>query len=69
MMIVLIILAYVASVFLNRWLNFLVIKTSSHYPITPALWFLPIAFTFAMLSILWIDSESTWFTGKNWKKK
>lgn len=62
-----IILAYVASVFLNRWLNKIAYKRLCA-DITVWSWFVPIACSIAMIIIILenIEIKKNWFTGKNW---
>jgi len=65
------ILAYVASVFLSRWLNKIAIKISGISVIMPAMWFVPVINVLAFGAIVIIElfaanAKSTWFTGKNW---
>lgn len=64
-----IILAYIASIFLNRWLNYRVFKILSHYPKTCFLWFLPIipAMSFIFIILSEYKFKNNWFTGKYWK--
>lgn len=66
MTITIIILAYVANVFLNRWLNKIVYK--SNKVILPVLWLFSLIGT-AVLIYEIVDNwkiQDTWFTGKNW---
>ena len=67
MIITIIILAYVANVFLNRWLNKIAWKKEL-IDILPITWFIPILSTIGYLSIFIneINFKSNWFTGKNW---
>ena len=67
MTIAIIILAYVANVFLNRWLNKIAWKKEL-IDILPITWFIPILSTIGYLSIFIneINPKSNWFTGKNW---
>jgi len=67
MIIAIIVLAYVANVFLNRWLNKIVYKRG-YDEIAAWAWFLPIVCTIAMIIIILENSEikDNWFTGKNW---
>jgi hypothetical protein len=67
MIITIIILAYVANVFLNRWLNKIAWKKEL-IDILPITWFIPILSTIGYLSIFIneINPKSNWFTGKNW---
>lgn len=70
MIIALIILAYVANVFLNRWLNKITYKIDGVK--MPFAWFLSIAETIVFLIIILLEIKlkynfkSNWFTGKHW---
>ena len=71
MTIAIIILAYVANVFLNRWLNKIVFKIDNYYVIIPLIWFVPVVVTIAFLVIIIEEKnkpETNWFTGKYWRK-
>jgi hypothetical protein len=71
MTIAIIILAYVANVFLNRWLNKIVFKIDEDYVIIPNIWFVPVVVTIAFLVIIIKEKnkpETNWFTGKYWRK-
>ena len=65
-----IIIAYVANVFLNRWLNKIIYKELNDEK-TVWLWFIPVLIT---IVFIWIVLEETkifkhkgnWFTGKYW---
>lgn len=66
-----IILAYVANVFLNRWLNKIIIKQNSESSIVPIVWFMSIIGTILFISFVIEYSKHTnkfinWFKGKNW---
>ncbi len=67
---IIIILAYVANVFLNRWLNKIYIKRGGVYKKVVCLWFIPISTTIAFLFLIFNQSnfkiKENWFTGKNW---
>lgn len=69
MTIILIILAYIISVFLSRRLNYLEYQNDkNHCAISTVLWFIPILnLTFTFLDY-WVSCKKnkTWFTGKNW---
>ena len=67
MTIAIIILAYIANVFLNRWLNKIAYK-GGHDVIAVWAWFLPIGCTIAMIIIILenIEIKDNWFTGKKW---
>jgi uncharacterized membrane protein len=69
MTIAIIILAYVANVFLNRWLNKILYK--SNPAIIPVLWFFSLIGTLVFIWVLVekMNSKSNWFNwfkGKNW---
>ncbi len=66
-MTIVLILAYIANVFLNRWLNKIAYKRGDAN-IEFLYWFVPIATTMAMLAIVLqnIKIKKNWFTGKNW---
>ena len=66
MTIALIILAYVANVFLNRWLNYLLwIKTGRKPDLF--IWFLPLIATPTLLyDLISRGKFFDWFTGKHW---
>jgi hypothetical protein len=65
----LIILAYIANVFLNRWINKIEYQRYQG-PIIPAFWFTSLLCTFVFIASILIDNlnspNRTWFTGKNW---
>ena len=61
-----IILAYVANVFLNRWLNKIDYK-KYNASIEPVIWYLSIFGTLILLLSLFGElHKDSWFTGKNW---
>ncbi len=62
----LIIIAYIANVFLNRYLNKILYKMTMSK--TPFLWFIPIITTIALLIAIVTEKgfKDNWFTGKNW---
>ena len=64
-----IIIAYILNVFLNRWLNYIVYKNDK-VKATP-IWFFSIIGTVAFLAIMIINyfDRPNWFTGKYWDKK
>ena len=71
MTITIIILAYVANVFLNRWLNKIIIKQNSESSIVPIIWFMSFVGTILFIPFIIEYSKHTnkfinWFTGKNW---
>jgi hypothetical protein len=70
MIITIIILAYVANVFLNRWLNKIIYKELNHEKVL-WLWFIPVLITIVFIWVILEESEkfkfkSNWFTGKYW---
>ena len=65
-MIIYIILVYIFSIFLNRWLNKIYYKKHKRN-IVVILWFLGGIGTIVLLIALILDSNfADWFTGKNW---
>ena len=74
MTITLIILAYIASVFLNRWLNYLIIRLDLMDDKFVLCWFVPYFTTFFFIFVLIIGviieicntKFNNWFTGKHW---
>lgn len=71
MTITIVILAYVANVFLNRWLNFLIVKRGVDGSILPYSWFLSFICTIIYLLFMIGDLNLTkkfinWFKGKYW---
>jgi uncharacterized membrane protein len=62
---VIIILAYLGNIFLNRWLNKIDYK-KYHGSIEPFIWFIPIIGTVVFLVSLVGEWKNNWFTGKNW---
>jgi len=69
MTLTIIIIAYIANIFLSRWLNYKVWKIEKHAPIAPIVWFIPIApiIAFPILIIEKKFNKDNWFTGKYWK--
>ena len=67
MTIAIIILAYIANIFLNRWLNKIIYKRG-YADIAVWVWFIPFACTIAMIILIGenIEIKKNWFTGKNW---
>jgi hypothetical protein len=67
MTITLIILAYVANVFINRWFNKLMYQKFDDC-IVPYLWLIPapIMLVFFIISYTVRIEISDWFTGKKW---
>lgn len=73
MTITIIILAYVANIFLTRFFTYLAVKNEGrHMSVTYShfiLWFIPIIGNIACF-IDWLTSinydNRSWFTGKNW---
>jgi predicted PurR-regulated permease PerM len=69
MIVAIIIIAYVLSVFLNRWLDKIFCSDSYTQP-TVLLWFIPVLPAIALLFIIVADNltvKKNWFTGKYWK--
>lgn len=66
-----ILFAYIASIFLNRHLNKIIAKTN-HDKIIPILWFIPVLCTIALLIVMLINSKEPnwykWFRGEHWYK-
>ena len=65
-----IIIGYILSVFLNRWLNYIIFKKYNYKKCVP-FWFFSIMGALALLIII-IDEylkTSNWFTGRDWDKK
>ena len=61
-----IILAYVASVFFNRWLNKIIYNIDKDIDVVePRYWFIPILTTVVLIGEV-LDNRNTWFAGKNW---
>ena len=66
-MIILIIIAYIANIFLNRWLNKIICKMDSRRNREPIIWFFSIICTIVFLIIILGESKMfDWFTGKHW---
>lgn len=68
MWITIIILAYVANVFLNRWLNKIDYKYNNA-AILPAFWFTSLICTIVITVSIIVDfsrKRKNWFTGKYW---
>jgi hypothetical protein len=68
MITIIVILAYVFNVFLNRWLNKIVYKKGIG-DVLPWGWFASIACTIALICILvsnYFETKDNWFTGKYW---
>jgi len=65
-----IIIAYILNVSLNRWLNYILYK-KYNYSKTPIIWFFSIMATIALLGCMIIEyfDKPNWFTGKYWDKK
>ena len=69
MTILIIITAYIANVFLNRWLNKILCKIDFRYQPMIMLWFVPLIVTFIFLiSIIDKLRFFDWFKGENWFK-
>jgi hypothetical protein len=66
MIIALIIVAYIANVFLNRWLNYLIVKKYDE-PKAPFFWFFSLFSTIVFFIVILENVKFTnWFTGKHW---
>jgi hypothetical protein len=65
MTITLIILAYVANVFFNRWLNKIMYQKYNDN-IIPIIWFFPAPIMLVFFIISYFDNIENWFTGKHW---
>jgi hypothetical protein len=64
-----IIITYIANVFLNRWLDKLLVRKFGSEP-TPFFWFLSLFATVTLLYAVIEDHKLfDWFTGKHWDKK
>lgn len=72
MTITLIILAYVANVFFNRWLNKVIYDNNILDDILWVLWFIPFATTIIFILVLLANiseiTRTNWFNGKHWKR-
>lgn len=67
---IIIILAYVANVFLNRLLNKKLYELNDCSPRFWGMWFIPIIPTLALLIMIGMEKDSdNWLTGKHWKKE
>ncbi len=69
MVITLVILAYIASIFISRWFNYLAHKRDKWISPEWGLWFAPgfnLIFTGLILISILIKTRGNWFTGKNW---
>ena len=60
--------AYVANVFLTRYLNYILYKMDSDYKPMVGLWFIPIASIIAYIFVILTNKkyQKNWFTGKYW---
>jgi uncharacterized membrane protein len=65
-----IIVAYILNVFLNRWLNYTIYTKYGELKV-PAIWFLSIISTiiFIIVIMIYYFENDNWFTGKHWDKK
>ena len=63
-----VIISYILSIFLARWLDYLTYKNDSLWGIQYLMWFIPIVNIFSCFTIYCMSckSKSNWFTGKNW---
>ena len=61
-----IIIAYIANVFFNRWLSKIIYKSIKE--VIPILWFFSLIGTGVLIYTLIdnLEDKSNWFTGKNW---
>lgn len=68
MTIILIVVAYIANVFVNRYLNYLLVVKHKHYSPMPLIWFIGPVATLVLGGFLIgeMNAEKTWFGGKNW---
>ena len=77
MVIFMLVLAYVANVFLNRWLTKILNSIDKFYGSLTLLWFFFLFHTVVVIFLIWYEKrerrENTttskfydWFTGKNW---
>ena len=69
MTILIIILAYIANIFIARFFNKL--ATKYEHISAPFIWFFPIIGVLVFIiiyltEIFRVDKKSNWFTGKNW---
>lgn len=67
-MVVIGIVVYIGTVFLNRWLNKVLYKEGVAR-IVPLGWFLSLITTAALVFgfiDMWMRHKKSWFTGKNW---
>jgi hypothetical protein len=67
MTVAIIITAYILNVFLNRWLNKMMVKLDIIDP-APFIWFFSLISTVIMLGFILDEllDRTTWFSGKNW---
>lgn len=71
MTLTIILLAYVANVFLNRWINKIAHKIDDYIPKMVLFWFVPIIPSCMFLFLIAINKyddmeKDNWFTGKHW---
>ncbi len=77
MIVFMLVLAYIANVFLNRWLAKILHNIDKFYDSLSMLWFFSLFYTVVVIFIIWYEKrerrENTttskfydWFTGKNW---
>lgn len=71
---IIILLAYVANIFLNRWINKLIYRNYNE-TIWVGGWFLAVFGTVFFIVVYayhlsddLFEEKSNWFTGKNWKE-
>jgi len=69
---IIIISAYIISVFISRLFDKLIHQLDRNEPVTPLLWFIVLGIIYYPLYYISklinnkIKSKSNWFTGKNW---
>ncbi len=76
MITLIIILAYIANIFISRWMNKIMYQKHEYYVI-PNLWFIPLLTIVFLIyakiieehndGVFYIaEEDKNWFTGKNW---
>jgi hypothetical protein len=77
MIVFMLVLAYIANVFLNRWLAKILHNIDKFYDSLSMLWFFSLFYTVVVIFIIWYEKRERrenintskfydWFTGKNW---
>jgi cbb3-type cytochrome oxidase subunit 3 len=77
MIVFILVLAYIANVFLNRWLAKILHSVDKFYDSLAILWFFSLFYTVVVIFIIWYEKRERrenintskfydWFTGKNW---